>query len=188
MFAGKPASGVAHQLEHLSGQSHHTDDPLEVLRLAFALDAAHKEQVEDELIKAEIETVRTSLPDTHGVRALRSFFARGRQIAIVSNNSSAAVWEFLESRRLSYTVEAVIGRAYRHPELMKPDPWAVNEALRSLDVKSSRAVLIGDSMTDIEAAGRARVKCIAFANKPEKRAAFTAAGVPVITSMADIVP
>lgn len=188
MFAGKPAPEVAHQLEYLAGQSHHTDDPLEVLRVAFALNATNREQVEDELIRAEIQAVQISMPDIHGVRALRSFFERGRKTAIVSNNSSAAVWEFLESRHLSYTVETVIGRTYRHPELMKPDPWAINEALRSLDVESSRAVLIGYSMIDIEAARRARVHCIAFANKPEKRAAFASTGVPVITSMAEVVP
>ena len=84
--------------------------------------------------------------------------ATGHRVAIVSNNSAEAIHAYLELHGLSALVAHVQGRDRQDPSLMKPNPRplfeapSVLEALSVLDVKQDDAVLIGDSLTDIEAA------------------------------------
>jgi beta-phosphoglucomutase-like phosphatase (HAD superfamily) len=62
----------------------------------------------------------------------------------------------------------VVGRRHGRPELMKPHPAPIHDALAALDVRPAAAVLIGDSVTDVIAARNAGVTCIGFADKPGK--------------------
>jgi phosphoglycolate phosphatase-like HAD superfamily hydrolase len=61
------------------------------------------------------------------------------------------------------------------------------EAVRCLDAALAATAIVGDSFTDIEAAHRAGVASVGYANKPGKREGMTEldAGA-VITSMADL--
>jgi HAD superfamily hydrolase (TIGR01662 family) len=186
VFVNRPAAGVARDLEGLTGGRFDTDDPLEVLRSVYALDQGAGHIVEDALVQAEVDAVRVSIPDAGGVAALRSFAGNGRRVAIVSNNSQAAIEEFLCMHQLRRAVSIVVGRAHRRPDLMKPDPWSVRRAVARLGVTPADAVLIGDSMTDIEAARRAGTHCVAYANRPAKVEPFRATGVPTITSMTEL--
>ncbi|WP_269859523.1 HAD family hydrolase [Streptomyces sp. RPT161] len=65
---------------------------------------------------------------------------------------------------------------------MKPDPYSVHRAVRALGKRADECVLIGDSVTDVEAAHAAGVKAIGFANKSHKPEALRAAGADAITS------
>ena len=84
--------------------------------------------VEDELIAAEVRAVFCSAPVGEGVEFLRSCLARKMKVGIVSNNSADAVHVFLDVHGLSADVTPVVGRALRHPELMKPNPWPIKMA------------------------------------------------------------
>lgn len=79
--------------------------------------------VEDEQIAAEVRAVSCSSPVSEGVDFLRSCLARKMKVGIVSNNSADAVHVFLDAHGLSGDVTPVVGRALRHPELTKPNPW-----------------------------------------------------------------
>jgi beta-phosphoglucomutase-like phosphatase (HAD superfamily) len=68
---------------------------------------------------------------------------------------------------------------------MKPDPGPVLAAVNVLATTPSQCTLIGDSLTDIEAARAAGVGIVGYANRPWKVAAFATADV-VATSMRDI--
>ncbi len=63
---------------------------------------------------------------------------------------------------------------------MKPNPWPLARAVELVGGSPVRAVLIGDSVTDVEACLAGGVGCIALANKPGKREAFRRAGAHVI--------
>jgi phosphoglycolate phosphatase len=69
---------------------------------------------------------------------------------------------------------------------MKPNPWPLRQALDELGYLPERVVFIGDSMTDIEVANIVGMPCVAYANKPAKRARFTGAGALVIDSMSEL--
>lgn len=184
VFAGLPASQVARGLEVVAGRTSATDDPLEVLRQSAGTAAVN--DVEIALTAAEITAVSRSTANADGVRVLRDCVARGQVTAVVSNNSHAAVAAFLEAQDLTTNVATVVGRAPGQPDLMKPNPWPIRRALTALDVSPQRAVFIGDTASDVQAAQAAAVLCIAYANGPGKRASFEALESLVIDSMADL--
>lgn len=186
VFAGLPAPQVARQLEALARRTFETDDPLEVLRQAFTGTHAAFNAVEDQLIAAEVAAVELGTPEKDGMRALRISADLGWRTAIVSNNSPDAIRHFLAHSSAASLVITIAGRPYRRPDLMKPDPTLIRQAVDELSGEPERSVLIGDSITDIEAADRAGVHCIAYANKPSKVGPFMATGVPVVTRMSEV--
>ncbi|MGH3611689.1 MAG: HAD family hydrolase [Pseudonocardia sp.] len=181
VFAGLLAPDVARELERLAGREFETDDPLEVVRLCYDnLSPAVARRVEDALIEFEIKAVSMSTTEAAGVRALRNGRAAGLDIAVVTNNATQAAEAFLVDQSVRPLVSIVVGRAFRRPDLMKPHPWPLRRALDELGVAARRAVLIGDSRTDIEASRATGVRCVAFANRPGKREEFEAAGAAVV--------
>ena len=143
--------------------------------------------VEDALVAAEVRAVSCSTPVGEGVEFLRSCLARKMKVGIVSNNSADAVHVFLDDHGLSGDVTPVVGRALRHPELMKPNPWPMEKALTTADVPARSAVYVGDSLSDIEVAHAVSVPCVAYANKPGKREQFEGVGAAVvIDSMSEL--
>lgn len=185
VFAGFPAPEVARHLELISGEEFETDDPLEVLRDAARRHSSSLRLVEDELIKAEVRAVSCSAATDEGVAFLRACLSRGTRAGIVSNNSADAIKVFLDEHRVTGAAP-VIGRAFRRPGLMKPDPWPIRTALTIAGVPARSTVYVGDSLTDIEAAQAVAMPCVAYANKPGKREQFEPTGALVIDSMSEL--
>lgn len=186
VFAGLPASGVARQLEKIAGVSFATDDPLDVLERVASRQLDLISTIEDELIAAEVRAVSCSSPTVAGVEFLRLCLSRGMRVGIVSNNSANAVHAFLGNLGLSGAVAPVVGRAFRHPELMKPNPWPIRTALTTAEVPARSAVYVGDSLSDIEVAQAVSMPCVAYANKPGKRERFEVTSAVVIDSMSEL--
>jgi phosphoglycolate phosphatase len=99
-------------------------------------------------------------------------------VAIVSNNSAAAVEGYLSDH--SIKVEHVAARASADPALLKPSPHLIIQAIRALDAQPAACALVGDSLTDITAARLASVPCVGYANKPGKRRTLSDAGADVV--------
>ncbi|QHA04723.1 HAD hydrolase-like protein [Streptomyces broussonetiae] len=189
VFAGLPAPRVARDLcrlaaEHdpeLRAKLEGISDPLEVLRLTYDSDRSLSSRVEEALITAEIEAVQVAgSPTGGGVEAMVAVRRSGRPITVVTNNSPDCVRSFFDLHGLSYLVDDVVGRVFHRPDLMKPNPYAVLRAAEQLDLPSAACVLIGDSLTDIQAAHTAGGSAIGYANKPRKREAFAEAGAEAI--------
>jgi HAD superfamily hydrolase (TIGR01509 family) len=94
--------------------------------------------------------------------------AAGLPVAVVSNNSAAAVDAYLSMHGLSQHVSVVIGRPYGRPDLMKPNPAPILDAVHALGASPAASVLIGDSVADVEGARAAGVRVIGYANRPHK--------------------
>jgi HAD superfamily hydrolase (TIGR01549 family) len=186
VFAGLPAPNVARQLEKIAGVSFETDDPLDVLERAASRQLDLIQTIEDELIAAEVRAVSCSSPTVEGVEFLRLCLSRKMRVGIVSNNSAHAVHVFLDNLGLSGTVAPVVGRAFRHPELMKPNPWPIRTALTKAEVSARSAVYVGDSLSDIEVAQAVSMPCVAYANKPGKRERFEVTSAVVIDNMSEL--
>jgi len=120
-----------------------------------------------------------------GLAAMRSCVRLGRNVGIVSNNSEQVIRAFLAAHDLIDLNILVVGRKYGHPDLMKPNPWALHRAFAGLATSADRSVFIGDSVSDVEAA-RATHLCMALANKPGKRAKFEGSGVVRIAAMTEV--
>ncbi|MEV5775653.1 HAD family hydrolase [Streptomyces antimycoticus] len=189
VFAGLPAPQVAHDLMRqvvardpsLGAKLADTEDPMEVLRVTYEFNPELGLQVERALTAAEIEAVAVAgEPTTGAVEALEAAQATGRKVAVVSNNSADCVRVFLNRHSMNDRVDEVVGRAANRPDLMKPHPHSLLRAAELLKVGPSECVLIGDSLTDIQAAHVARSTAIGYANKAHKREAFAKAGAEAV--------
>ncbi|MEE1813347.1 HAD family hydrolase [Streptomyces sp. BE133] len=193
VFAGMPAPGVAkalsgivaEQAPEFAPEAEATDDPMEVHRLSQLGGPSLLATVESALTAAEVAAVAVAGPPIGGaVWALKAAHSTGRKVAVVSNNSAECVKVFLALHSLDEFVHEVVGRPELNPALMKPSPHPLLVASTTLGVAPARSVLVGDSVTDIEAAKAAGMHVIGFANKPPKRTALPSAGADaVIASM-----
>ncbi|MFH9658220.1 HAD family hydrolase [Streptomyces sp. NPDC017248] len=190
VFAGLPAPQVAERLARLAAEQDPEfrtkllgiPDPLEVLRLTYDIDRPLSGKIEEALIAAEMDAAQVSGdPTSGGVAALAAARKAGRPVAVVTNNSPECVLSFLDRHGLTHLVDAVVGRVRHRPDLMKPNPDAVIRAAKGLDVPPTACVLIGDSVTDIQAAHAAGGTAIGYANKPRKIEAFAEVRADAIT-------
>lgn len=138
------------------------------------------------MVRAEVEAVAVSTPEPAGLACLRTIAEGGWKVGIVSNNSEDAVRLFLVKHGLQASASTIVGRPHRHPELMKPKPWPLVRATQILESTARETVLIGDSLTDIQACTATGTSCSAFANKADKAAHFARTSAVVINSMGEL--
>jgi HAD superfamily hydrolase (TIGR01509 family) len=195
IFAGLPAASVAEQLRKLiadegaqpSMSGIDGNDPIQVLRSTASLQPALSAQVESALRAAEIAATRTARPTPHAREAILACHATGRALAVVSNNSQAAVEAYLRIHQLDRHVDLVVGRTQPDPTLLKPSPHLVVHAMQALGADRGASAFVGDTPSDVESAHAAGMHCIGYANKPGKLDRLTLAGADaVITTMADL--
>ncbi|MEV4638340.1 HAD family phosphatase [Actinoplanes sp. NPDC049548] len=194
VFAGHPAPRVAAELVALIGAEgiaipeavYRESDPLAILRWVGSTSSTEiTTAVEVALCAAELSASATATPTPFARDVILNARARGLAVAVVSNNSAPAIEAYLTAHGMAAYVSPIIGRAYADPGRMKPNPEPLLAAARALNVAPSRCTLIGDSMTDIEAARAAGVPVVGYANRPWKVDAFAHADA-VVTSMRDI--
>ncbi|MHA6762559.1 HAD family hydrolase [Streptacidiphilus sp. PAMC 29251] len=188
VFAGHPAPGVARKLlreldaqgVRLPGELAGTEDPHGLLDgLAKALGGqglsepeikALTRQLDGRLAEAEQEAVGTAAETPDAVDAVLRLLRSGRSVAVVSNNATAAVEAYL--RRREPLAELLRGRVFGRPAdpaLMKPRPYLLDRAVAAVRGSAADAVLIGDAVTDVEAAAGAGVDFVGFAGGDERR-------------------
>jgi HAD superfamily hydrolase (TIGR01662 family) len=165
-----------------------SNDPFEVLFFAATVHADLARAVHDELTRLEVEAVQ-SAPKTPGaVDVIKQLVQRGHTVTIVSNNSCDAVRSYLRKVDLDQHVWGVSARSADNLGMLKPNTFLLDEAMRHLGAEPGQCVMVGDSVSDVEAARSARVSAIAFANKPGKLERFEALAVDgVITTMSALV-
>lgn len=182
IFAGTPASRVANDLlgalrtegVSIPERIKATLDPFEVLRFAHSINFAAADRTERRLREAEVAAVPTAMRTPHAADLITAWRKTGKAVAIVSNNSEAAVVAFASLHRL--TLDAVVGRTSSDPSLLKPNPHLVERAVDALGAAGPDTVLVGDSPSDIVAAKESCVNAIGYANKIGKHARLVDAG------------
>ncbi|MEY9913309.1 phosphoglycolate phosphatase [Catenulispora sp. MAP12-49] len=189
VFAGRPAPEVADRLRRLVQASAKlpTDllaasDPMEYLHAAPALPTALAEQVRQLFRDEELVAIESAEPTPGAHDAIAECHRAGKVVTVVSNNGADAVEEYLHRHDLARYVSFVSARRSPNPELLKPNPHLLLAAIEATGQQPERSVLIGDSVTDIEAAHAAGVAAIGYANKLGKNETFTAAGAEVIVT------
>jgi HAD superfamily hydrolase (TIGR01509 family) len=195
IFAGLPASSIAAQLRalvatdgsQLPSSVLESNDPLEVLRSTAGLDPALTARIESALRAAELTASRTAKPTPHAGETILACHATNRTVAVVSNNSQAAVETYLQAHHLDQSVDLVVGRTQPDPTLLKPNPHLVVRAMRALGADPHACALVGDTASDVQSARAAGIHSIGFANKPGKLDRLLRVGADaVITTMADL--
>lgn len=163
------------------------DDPLALFADVAKIHPESAEQAEAELAALESQAVRTAAATPGAVAALERFASDGRPVVLVSNNSVKAVRAYVKQHQLGHLVADIVARSSSDASLMKPNPHLLNTAIATLGVEASACVMIGDSVTDVQAARRAGCAAVAYANKPRKINLFSRLGCDaVIGSMAEL--
>lgn len=186
IFAGRSARSVVDDLLELlraagavtPPELDATRDPFDVLRHAATIDTDLSEHIEHALTAAEIDAAGTASPTPRADEVIRAWQDGHRALAVVSNNSAAAVRMYLDAHQLD--VRIVVARTDADPEHLKPSPFLINGALAQLQADPAASALLGDSVTDVAAAHRASIASIGFANKPGKHDKLAGAGADVI--------
>ena len=109
-------------------------------------------------------------------------------MVIVSNNAAAAIDAFLQRHHLTAYVRDVLGRPFMRPDLMKPHPHIVRRALTIAEASAESAVLIGDSVSDIDVARTVGVHSIGYGKTRRRRTELWESGADaVVNSVAELV-
>jgi HAD superfamily hydrolase (TIGR01549 family) len=195
LFAGLPAHRVAarlHELLHSNGTSlpdsvAGEDDPIEVLRFTSGLDLDTAALVEATLRDAERAATATAIPTPEIRAVILACHQTGRRVAIISNNSQAAVESYLQAHHLAEHVDVIVARTEPDPRLLKPHPHLVLRALDALHGDPATSAFVGDSTSDVQSAKAADTLSVGLANKPGKDERLQRAEADVIvTSMAEL--
>jgi HAD superfamily hydrolase (TIGR01509 family) len=111
----------------------------------------------------------------------------GRRVAVISNNSQAAVETYLRAHYLAEHVDVIVGRTEPDPGLLKPHPHLVLRALDALGGDPAMSSLVGDSTSDVQSAKGAGTHSVGYANKPGKVERLQRAGADfIVTTMAEL--
>jgi HAD superfamily hydrolase (TIGR01509 family) len=186
IFAGRPARTVVLDLlDVLAAEGTpipepvaDAKDPFDVLRYAGTISTELAQRVETQLRVNEIAATRTATATPHATDVINAWHDAGRPVAIVSNNSAAAVATYLSDHGIN--VEHVAARTSADPVLLKPSPHLITQTARTLGAQPEACALVGDSLTDITAARLAGVASVGYANKPGKRHTLSDAGADVV--------
>ncbi|MFD9564790.1 HAD family hydrolase [Streptomyces sp. NPDC059994] len=195
VFSGLPASEVVRALADVMQKFHlglsekmREMDFMDALRVSPQGGEEALLAVEATLAAAEMEAVKLAGDPTPGaVAALKAAGTSRRSVAIVSNNSAECVRKFLARHGLAALVGEVVGRPSHQPHRMKPSPYSLYLAADRLNVAPGSCALVGDSVSDVEAANAAAARSIGYANRPGKALALAEAGAnAVIDDMATL--
>jgi phosphoglycolate phosphatase len=191
IFAGLKPATIADRLRDiitshgtaLPSDIEATSDPFDVFIHAASISPDLAAEVEAAMTDLEIAAVPTAEP-TPGVHAvITSCRDSGRTLTVVSNNSDRAVRAYLTLHALDGPISTVIARTSADPDLLKPCPHFLQQAITASKAEPATCTLVGDQITDIDAARQAGTHSIGYANKPGKVQSLADAGA-IITSLA----
>jgi phosphoglycolate phosphatase len=194
IYAGLPAATVADRLRKLFGEHAQlpdevtrTADPLEVFAYAATISEDLAVRVETEMTDQELAAVATAAPTPYVHEVVTACQNSGRSVAVVSNNSAAAVHSYIAHHGLDDRIDLVVARTNHDPALLKPSPHLIAKAIDALNAELEKCTLVGDSVTDVQGAHLASIQSIGYANKPGKREHLMEAGAgAIINSLADL--
>jgi HAD superfamily hydrolase (TIGR01509 family) len=174
VFSNFSPAAVAHELRTRLElvDAPETNEPFEILSYVARDKPADALRAEAELARLETSAVGTAAPTPGAAAVLRHFKESGRPVVVVSNNSAGAVHAYLVRHGLTHLVAGMTSRTDPDPRLLKPDPFLLHEGARLLNAEISDCLMIGDSITDIQAAHAAGAAVLGYANKPGKREKF----------------
>nr|WP_203645587.1 HAD family hydrolase [Streptomyces sp. SID14478] len=133
-------------------------------------------ELEKRLAREELAALPTALPTSWVDPLIQTWRAVGTRHAVTTNNSADPVRLYLEGRGLADCFERHIYGRTSDLGLLKPHPYCLNRALTAMGAAPEDALMIGDAVTDYEAAQAAGVAFLGFARNERKEALLREAG------------
>jgi phosphoglycolate phosphatase len=168
------------------GEVRAPSDHLAIIRWAGDHAPGALPDVEAACTTAEVEAARTSQPTPGAHDLMAALNAAGVPVVIVTNNAASAARTYLERWNLTTYVRGVVGRPEHQPALMKPNPHTVKIALEIVQATPADAVLIGDSVSDIQVSHAVGARAIGYAKNPRRGRELEVAGADALTETIDV--
>lgn len=150
-----------------------SQDPFDVLNAAARVSTDVAERVEYQLTQIECQAIKSASPTPAVDSMICHARDQQRKVAIVSNNSEAAIRRYLSRRCILPAIQAISARTNGDVTQLKPSPYLLERVTGQLGVAPDDCVFIGDSNTDISAGHSAGIPTVAFANRPGKQSRFS---------------
>ncbi|GHC31022.1 hydrolase [Streptomyces vinaceusdrappus] len=198
LFAGSTTTDVAEQIKRTArrhwgpldpsveecGDSHGVLGPLREMyeRSARGLSALPLELAEAAVTALERRAVRTAVPTPHLHALVDLLLAHGKRLVVVSNNAEGPIRDCLGRLGLEPKFDGVFGRSPHDARLMKPHPDCVHRALRHLALPSSDCLLVGDQLTDLDAARSAGTGFLGLTRAAERARQMAERGADAVVS------
>ncbi|WP_328748431.1 HAD hydrolase-like protein [Streptomyces sp. NBC_00285] len=191
LFAGYPAHEIANELVDKIDQLGMGVLLTEKERSAFdshqPLRRVHEQrrgsdlvlELEEWLTQRELRAVPKAMPTPHADPLIRTWSSRDVRFAITTNNAALAAVAYVESRELKDCFPYVYGRT-QDLDLMKPNPYCLEEAIKAMGADPSVTLMIGDAPTDLQAAQQAGVSFLGYARNETKERMLRDAGAEVV--------
>lgn len=183
-IADKMRAVIAHMDVPMDPEIGKTPDPLLVLRW-WANQETTPEQfatIEDTCVDGEVAATEASRPTDGAHDFIRACHDTDRALVILSNNTPDAITAYLNRHHLTDMITDIVGRIHGRPDLMKPHPALVNQALRIVHTDAARVAFIGDSLTDLYVARNTALRFIGFAKNPRRGRELSDAGSEAVVS------
>lgn len=199
LFAARPAEAVARRLRGLAaeiGASRFLTTALETSpdpqRVLLGIAAQRPgpgvvRRLEAALTSEEVAAAATAQPTPYAAALMAALTSRGRQVAVVTNNSPLAVARYLRQHTLAGYVGGRIHGRTEDIARLKPHPDPLLRALRSTRTTAEHALMIGDAPSDLQAARAAEVAFVGYAPTPAALMVLRRAGAGhVVTSLDEV--
>jgi HAD superfamily hydrolase (TIGR01509 family) len=158
--AVRPDDDLFDIYRRISSTLHRDDEP------EHPLVAVARKYLEEQ----EIAAAATAVPTPGAAELLERLARSGRRLSVASNNSESAVRAFLERTGLQDRFSGIIVGRAQDPRLMKPDPYPLMRVLGDHGTaRPDRCVLVGDAVTDAQAAAAAGMDFVGYHRDPAKR-------------------
>ncbi len=128
------------------------------------------------------KNIKKAKPFPETMRVLHELKKRGFKLGIVSNCQYFYMHALL--KRLGFDKLFDSTQLSFETHVLKPNPKIYLRALKELGVKPSGAVMVGDSDTDINGAGNAKIRAILLDRRARKKKYYKA--VAVINSLSEL--
>lgn len=153
-------------------------DHVQCLRTIARLAPATLREMTALSTQAEWQVARRARPYPAALRLMEETLGRGAAVAIVTNNDPGVVPLVLERAQPGLTgrLAGVHGRSPGAVADLKPAPALIQRALADCRCPPGRAVLLGDSVTDVAAGQAAGVSVIGVSEDAERRQELLSAG------------
>ena len=161
-------------------------DHVQCLRIVGQVAPELLPDLEAQCTDLELAAARSVHPAPHAVAFLEQTLDRGAAVAVVTNNDPGVVPLVLDRARPGMTARLLgsYGRSPGRVDDLKPRPNLVLRALADAEAVPSQAVLLGDSVTDVEAGRAAGVRVVGVAEDRERRTQLLTAGA--LAAVADV--
>jgi HAD superfamily hydrolase (TIGR01509 family) len=199
LFAGHRAHDVAESLidwleergQHvlLTDEERESGDPHAVLRAVGRIHPGSDlvDELEEILTREELHATATAWPTPYVDPLIHTWRAVGVRLAIATNNSPRVVERYLSTRRLTDAFGPHVHGRTTELHLLKPDPDCLQRALKSTGARPAEALMIGDTPTDLEAAGSAGVPFLGYGRDEMRIERLHRAGAKTVVDSLDLV-